>query len=1761
MKKISFIVIFAMVLSLLMQFSVTVSAAGGEGDASTINVNDTLVMPTNVNYNAGVFTINSNAVSPITVTGTGSNTIAVAGGVSGLTLILNDVSITSPSGGSSPINLQSNANVTIQLTDGTSNLLDANGANNVAGLCVPSTATVAINGTGSLTVTGGNWGAGIGGGSGAAGGTINISSGAVAATGGQRAAGIGGGNNSAGGTISISGGTVTAAGGQNGAGIGGGRTGAGGTVNISGGTVTATGGQSGAGIGSGLLGAGGIVNITGTPTVMAASDSSNPAIYAASGSGSVINATLNNAISTNPTYLKCNGNELTLPGNYKNFAFSAAANSAVNAYSDPTYSTLLGIIMTNPAGVTSIPVTSPSVVTPVMINIATITVKKDNSTWTAGTPTMQLSTSSTALQGVITGTSSNGVYTFTGLDPATTYYVWDAIYYTNQSVIITSSNNAIVNYYTVQFAVTDAGTASGSTKSATYNSVAISSGDVVLGGKQLVITAVGQGASSYTYAWSGTGTSGQTTATLTIASLSAGVTATCTVTGAPASTTINVGDSSGSNLPTGVTYAGNLFTIGTGANNSTITVTGTTVTNSIAIAPGVSNLTLILNGVSITSPSGGKSPIDLQGTANVTIQLADGTTNTLNASAAVNKAGLSTYGTATVAINGTTGELNATGGQNGSGIGGANGVGGNITINGGKIAATGGMYGAGIGGAGLVGGDSGNITINGGTVTASGKVSAGIGSGAHGVVKTISITGGTITAKCTSTSGAGIGGGNTNGIGGNISISGGTVSAFGDWSGAGIGGGIEGDAVNISVSGGTVTAIGGANGGAGIGSGMAGVSGTISIGSSTSVMAASTGSFKLAIDVTSVSSGNIINARLNNPISATVDSFLNWNENVLKLPANYEDFAFSSTAAAAVNAYSDLGCTSFLGSIVTDPAGTSTIPVTDLSANPTGVTAVKIYAATVTVNKDGAAYSSGAPTMKLSTSSASLTGAVTGTLLNNIYTFTGLDAAVTYYVWDTTNNQYTGQSVTSTSTNAIINYYSLTANLNGGNGTTANGIYLSGKVVSIDAGTKTDYAFNGWTRTGGGTFGTASSAATTFTMPASAVNITANWTPVLAGTVNLSVDASTGQVTASASGGNTGTTGALTYTWSGGATGTGTTATPTLGMPTTCTLTAAGASGSINASITVYKVTVTKSGNTGTDNVSIANAYGKAGDSISLAYTLDSTGTLSNTLTYSGAASNPAAVSAPGSGTSSYTIASGDASSGIVALTATFSHLNIPTYALTIIGGGTGVSGAGSYTSGSVVPIDAGTKSGYIFSGWTTSGGGTFGTASSAATTFTMPASAATITANWTLSSSGGGSGGSGGGTATLTPTHVPVIVDGKDYFIGDVAVEDNTATITVNQSEFDKQLAAAEQSVIVPVSSDAGTVVAQLVVKNVQDMNDKGVPLSIQTGNINYNIPASSIDTKAILTALGATDPSLAPVNLTIRINVDSATQAIVDAAISTTSVKEIIPAVQFEVSANYNGKTYDIVNFDNFVSRSVEITQEQAQQITTAIVINPDRTIRHVPTFVYQKDGKWYAQINSRTNSTYVLIYNQMSFSDADGKWYQPVVNEMGSRKIISGVSNNCFAGEKAITRAEFAAILVRALGLPASGTATFSDVSANAWYSGAVATAAQYGIVGGVGHNKFAPNDKITREQAMQMIYNASRLTPYAAVTGTDNTRSFTDYGTQSVWATDAVIFNINNGFIQGYNGLFNPKSNITRAETATVVLKLLQKSGLVDVRTKL
>ncbi|WP_348982858.1 cell wall-binding repeat-containing protein [Desulfosporosinus sp. Sb-LF] len=215
-----------------------------------------------------------------------TNTIVVnTSGDKTVNITLSDVNIdVSATSNSCAFEIQDNSVVNLTLTG--SNTLKSGVDKNVtgknkAGLQVQTkggkTATLTIDGTGTLDVTGGGLGAGIGGGEGGSAGVITINGGTITARS-VDGAGIGSGygNNDPGGVITITGGTVTATATGCGAGIGGGDCNVNGcTINITGGVITATGGDNGgAGIGSGReSGTGkdkpGTITISGTAKVTA----------------------------------------------------------------------------------------------------------------------------------------------------------------------------------------------------------------------------------------------------------------------------------------------------------------------------------------------------------------------------------------------------------------------------------------------------------------------------------------------------------------------------------------------------------------------------------------------------------------------------------------------------------------------------------------------------------------------------------------------------------------------------------------------------------------------------------------------------------------------------------------------------------------------------------------------------------------------------------------------------------------------------------------------------------------------------------------------------------------------------------------------------------------------------------------------------------------------------------------------------------------------------------------------------------------------------------------------------------------------------------------------------------------------------------------------------------------------------------------------------------------------------------------------------
>ncbi len=248
--------------------------------------------------------------------------------------------------------------------------------------------------------------------------------------------------------------------------------------------------------------------------------------------------------------------------------------------------------------------------------------------------------------------------------------------------------------------------------------------------------------------------------------------------------------------------------------------------------------------------------------------------------------------------------------------------------------------------------------------------------------------------------------------------------------------------------------------------------------------------------------------------------------------------------------------------------------------------------------------------------------------------------------------------------------------------------------------------------------------------------------------------------------------------------------------------------------------------------------------------------------------------------------------------------------------------------------------------------------------------------------------------------------------------------------------------------------------------MAKKDLTLSVQVGDVNYNIPTSSIDTDAIVNELKANAKDIA-INI---INAD--TQKTVNNLAIEKSFKVVVNPIDFKIMAEHNGQSIGIEKFNNYVPREIEISPEQAKKITTAVVIEKNGTLRHVPMRIFLDVNKYKAIINSRTNSLYALINNSVEFEDTRGKWYEDIANEMAGRMIITGKEENKFAGDDYISRAEFVASIVKALGLPSNSTKAdiFSDVSNDSLYYVAVGVAYEYGLINGKGNLKFDPNSFI-------------------------------------------------------------------------------------------
>ncbi|WP_082220320.1 amidase family protein [Domibacillus robiginosus] len=170
---------------------------------------------------------------------------------------------------------------------------------------------------------------------------------------------------------------------------------------------------------------------------------------------------------------------------------------------------------------------------------------------------------------------------------------------------------------------------------------------------------------------------------------------------------------------------------------------------------------------------------------------------------------------------------------------------------------------------------------------------------------------------------------------------------------------------------------------------------------------------------------------------------------------------------------------------------------------------------------------------------------------------------------------------------------------------------------------------------------------------------------------------------------------------------------------------------------------------------------------------------------------------------------------------------------------------------------------------------------------------------------------------------------------------------------------------------------------------------------------------------------------------------------------------------------------------------------------------------------------------------------FSDIEGRLAKEVT-EAKERGLVSGYKDGSFKPKQAVTRGEFARLVVATYesasgeGLPQGSSKTFKDVPAASTLGPAILKAAEQGWIAGFSDGTFRPNEPVSREQAARILAETAELAPAA--------ESFADVKNDGTFAGSIGAAETAGLMYGDTSGKFNPGSQITREQSAATILRL-------------
>lgn len=212
-----------------------------------------------------------------------------------------------------------------------------------------------------------------------------------------------------------------------------------------------------------------------------------------------------------------------------------------------------------------------------------------------------------------------------------------------------------------------------------------------------------------------------------------------------------------------------------------------------------------------------------------------------------------------------------------------------------------------------------------------------------------------------------------------------------------------------------------------------------------------------------------------------------------------------------------------------------------------------------------------------------------------------------------------------------------------------------------------------------------------------------------------------------------------------------------------------------------------------------------------------------------------------------------------------------------------------------------------------------------------------------------------------------------------------------------------------------------------------------------------------------------------------------------------------------------------------AVAIPVVNAKQGTVAIKVNPDGTEEIIKTAVVTENG---LVLGVKGSMQIKVINNDKSFVDTVGHWAASDVDFVSARELFNGTAPALFSPEANMTRGMVVTVIARLAGENTDGGAN--------WYDKGCAWAVANGVSDGTD-----PNGSITREQLAAMLY---RYCGSPAASGSLST--YADAASVSAFGSDAMQWCVNNGIINGMDGLLNPQGQATRAQVSAMFARYIR-----------